>query len=1494
MVALGITACLCWAITGTMADVKPAEKLQAKSATAKMAPSGQATPTLLPANTEGVSPSVTPAAPKQVSENLGHMLRPAWEVKRTTGQPTVTHAGPRGGCGPEHLSQSLDETTDDAAGVACGSDCFTADNGFCRSFNLAALYPGQSFTIDCMTAGIGTNTITDLDPVDDCGVDPADLPIGGETTVFFNVYLDQNGGAPGSPTTDLFLIASAEVPVPADADAYLYTATFDVPAYLPPNSTVVLELYWPDGDPAQGGFGGLMWPFANQNGETGDSYIRSAGCGLNTYVTYTSIGFPDACLVITADGTLDLDPPTGACCWENPPGTFNCTSDITLADCLANSPDALWEYNITCGQLNPPCGAGACCVDEVLANCVIAADEDECFNTLGGHLFFLHTLCEDVFSCIAVPANDECDDKVLLTGTCVTATYNSVNATTSTLALDATPPCDDMPIRDVWYNYQIPTQWYNPATQSLENLPEGSYVVISTLGSSYDTLIVAYAQPGSDCATAPCPTDGLDGMTYVVSSPGSTPSDCADDLVAGVRQLSILNIVLDTFSGYPGPGDCIKLRVGGWDSESGNFGRAGGPGQVNIGIVPFLKGLCCFADGSCTTGYDFVQCLNAGGYFREFTDYQEGIIDAPESVADCCATGCPEDGEACFNAIPLSTGTTTMLVRNVMHFSFSPPLGEGAITIDTCGTAFDTVLSVYSQFDGPAGGNSGECIDDGFSLIARNDNCDRDTQQSANGLVSCYDDASPSTETASCLCLTYGVGGGFDLEPGLTYYVQIGMFDNRSADTTVLRAEGIDPVGNYPIDEEVLLSVNLSYHDECFQCETPCPPEGIAEVETDCGTANNGCEAQLDTGGPIPVGSTEPISCGDIICGTVDNDDADWYEFVVTSRLEVTWTVNAEFPAEAWIYVAGDAGDECNVGGFGLIASVDCIEIPLTLDLCPGTYYAVVRPNQAAGGVAEFCGDPGTHYTGALTCTELTSTSCCKGDTNNDGQVNGRDIDRFAWLVVNQDVLFDAFEGCFNFNWCMIDMNDDVLADMTDVTAFVDALLNKTPCPSLPLCEDPARCQLRDGGGIFADIARGIRVADDVQITEPGELTSVCWTGFYIDATTTTACDPQSGDSADDFTITYYADAGQYPSNTVIASYAVTPVKVDTGIDVPLAGGFDVRVFEYTATHAALAVEVGDCLWVEIVNNTTGDCQWLWEYGLPGNTIAHLNGDSGAAGSGGYSPGTVSFDADMSFCLNLRTWKAGCGPAEGRCCFESTEQDCIDFGGSYSVGDGLCCLVTTSDICDALAGTWTFNGDCSEGCPTYCGVPGYCQFYANASASYSDPDRGTNGQVMYDNFEVAETGSITEICWEGIWLTASPCNGATPNNFEVLYYGTTAGGLPDFTDLLATYSTGNATLTVVQTDTGEEFAPPQTTTVWQMEATHAPLAVTAGECYWVSIAGLEDDCQFLWLASDAANGGNGEGAFGTAARTAANATGFDGTFCIDLLITPNAGNCPTQ
>jgi hypothetical protein len=196
-------------------------------------------------------------------------------------------------------------------------------------------------------------------------------------------------------------------------------------------------------------------------------------------------------------------------------------------------------------------------------------------------------------------------------------------------------------------------------------------------------------------------------------------------------------------------------------------------------------------------------------------------------------------------------------------------------------------------------------------------------------------------------------------------------------------------------------------------------------------------------------------------------------------------------------------------------------------------------------------------------------------------------------------------------------------------------------------------------------------------------------------------------------------------------------------------------------------------------------------------------------------------------------------------------------------------------------------------CPsTFCGEDGFCQFFSNVNAYYSDVD-ATNGGKGFDDFIPAESGNIVSMCFDGIWLTAVPCN-PPAFNFEVAYYPDIGICLPDIDNPIATFSTADGTLSVGGFDTGITFAPPDTTNIYQMTAVHAPVAVETGTCYWVSVQGLADDCIFLWTSSSDEFGGNGRKALWTPSgglqRVGDEDNDGDFVFCIDRGLVP--GSCP--
>ena len=158
---------------------------------------------------------------------------------------------------------SMDVT---AGGVSCAADGFTTPNNFAKSYDLATLLPGQDFELSCIEFGVG-NSGTDI---------PARI----------TVYTDTDGGVPQAPGIDLVELGSVDFTQGNSLDVIIQ-ASFDPPLTLSADGVYVVELFL---DASTDGFASIA---SNADAADIDTYIRSDDCGLTTYVTYSSIGFPD-------------------------------------------------------------------------------------------------------------------------------------------------------------------------------------------------------------------------------------------------------------------------------------------------------------------------------------------------------------------------------------------------------------------------------------------------------------------------------------------------------------------------------------------------------------------------------------------------------------------------------------------------------------------------------------------------------------------------------------------------------------------------------------------------------------------------------------------------------------------------------------------------------------------------------------------------------------------------------------------------------------------------------------------------------------------------------------------------------------------------------------------------------------------------------------------------------------------------------------------------
>ncbi len=1053
-----------------------------------------------------------------------------------------------------------------------------------------------------------------------------------------------------------------------------------------------------------------------------------------------------------------------------------------------------YRLEITSTTCNLP--TGACC-DTSMAGCTDLA-EIACTGRNGVYRGDGTNCMTEGPGCPGVPSNDVCTSAIQLSGVSVSVTYDSSFANNTHMAYHTSGP-PDVPdsceigqpagvppaiVADVYYRYLIPTNFAG-------NAQTAGDVVISAVGSSYNSWIVIYGDPSTTnpCTTTLCGRNQVACNQFAMNFP----------TVPG-KANAVAHMVIPVQSGSPtlfGPGDCIQIRVGGTGAPPAGRGL----GQLNIDFIPrsapysLDTGRCCFENGSCIVSLTEGDCIAMNGRPRGRTDFQQGDPAATEErTTGCTADPCPGPGQACytaldFNALVGSSGTITRAVNHVLYFKYQLP-ATGGVVIDTCGSAGNTVLAVYSRVeDSPGAGElHGDC--DLASLLTLNDNCTV-TSSSADGALAtstCYGGLNATFD--SCVCLNVGTG---PLAPGNIVYFAIGgpgtsggapMFGNSPRHV-------YDPVLS---DFAGTLTYQLTVTEvpQCFSCPATCPggaeQEGTDFICVDTSDPspqdqhNGGC----NTSPPAFNGPSIDCSSGPVqICGTAGNfrrpfacdnpvdcpnaapcsgpggfcidttpfvaRDEDWYRMVVDRPSVIRWrVVSAEFAAQLDIF--SDPDQDC--AGLFVFASDDVefacepptgepTALEVSASVCAGVYYLRITP-AVFGGLGNTSCD--AKYIVEAECLPFNqSATCCPGDMNADGKINGLDIQKWVNSLFAPPTVFDSFLGCFSANYCRADVNDDGLIDLSDMPAFVDLLVTVTKpvCELGPDCSDPATSQqpFDSSGATMSDLdlAFDARAAECFKPAETGNVTTVCWWGTYLNAAGA-GCPSEP----DCFQITFYQPvSGCSPSldNRCPSMNILSPGKqflpevtrvASGGLIVPTGV---VTEFFYTATlPTPLAVQAGQCYWMEIVNNTPlSECMWHWEQSPQGDTrhaFVNVEPASGAMPTD-YTDCTVQ-PRDLAFSINLRIAKDGCAKPLGRCCYDpiplgdvicatTTEEDCVFLRNGQWVDGGTCtptitppcvlgrccyldefantqCASTVQNSCLAAGGLWSEGSSCP--CPT--------------------------------------------------------------------------------------------------------------------------------------------------------------------------------------------------
>jgi len=173
------------------------------------------------------------------------------------------------------------------------------------------------------------------------------------------IVLD-NGGVPGATLIELQNLPAVRTDTGQNfgfyGRLYEYQVTISPAVFLWPGN------WWIGGRPLQ--VAPVFGSFAASTTQTSGSrtYVLNPGQNITSWtLASAAYGVDPADLAFCVQGGPGI-PPTGACCWFTNTFVWQCVSNISWQDCLAQpGTQHQWTIGVTCAQLDPICGGGACC-----------------------------------------------------------------------------------------------------------------------------------------------------------------------------------------------------------------------------------------------------------------------------------------------------------------------------------------------------------------------------------------------------------------------------------------------------------------------------------------------------------------------------------------------------------------------------------------------------------------------------------------------------------------------------------------------------------------------------------------------------------------------------------------------------------------------------------------------------------------------------------------------------------------------------------------------------------------------------------------------------------------------------------------------------------------------------------------------------------------------------------------------------------------------------
>ena len=174
----------------------------------------------------------------------------------------LTSANAQDQCDTILNTGSIDVTQ---GGVSCADAGITTNNFFAKSYDLTSAT--DDFYVNCIEFGAGNTGTTSV---------PLEIAI----------YVDTDGGPPQAPGIDMVEVSGSRVvgELAAGPDGILQV-NYSTPIRLAAGDVYVVEMFI---GASTDGFCSI----ASNEGPDAPTYIRTDDCGLTSYVTYESIGFP--------------------------------------------------------------------------------------------------------------------------------------------------------------------------------------------------------------------------------------------------------------------------------------------------------------------------------------------------------------------------------------------------------------------------------------------------------------------------------------------------------------------------------------------------------------------------------------------------------------------------------------------------------------------------------------------------------------------------------------------------------------------------------------------------------------------------------------------------------------------------------------------------------------------------------------------------------------------------------------------------------------------------------------------------------------------------------------------------------------------------------------------------------------------------------------------------------------------------------------------------